>query len=265
MRLRKKLKKKKRVREEEEDEDDGSEQTSFITKGRFACSNLEYDKWKTWRWNREAAVVQEQREPIGWHELPYGHPCTKVLQLCPHRRSKAPLTRSTFPCRVKGAAFTSPEEWNEYLEQIAGRVKIAAYPRKKRSSVARHAQEAHEAERKSTPSKSRTPRVKFLLGGGGKSKKFYKIKVWRNSTGWRANKTTKGRRELWVAISPGYIYLSYEKGRAYWVLKNMQPRERPRLTFDAASQVMHVNSFRIQFERPRDFLYAREALENFSP
>lgn len=87
---------------------------------------------------------------------------------------------------------------------------------------------------------------------------LHKISVWRPSTKrWETGlKDKKG--DPWVSISDGYIYLSYKKGRSYWIFSN---GAKAKLKFIDSKLQMNINTFRVRFERKADYLFAQRSLQ----
>jgi hypothetical protein len=94
-------------------------------------------------------------------------------------------------------------------------------------------------------------------------KKLTDIEVKRSGRDWETN---KGRRVklIWIYIGAGYVYLSHEAGRAYWVLANISPETRPRISFVEATRTMRINTYRVRFMRPADFAFAQACLAQFT-
>jgi hypothetical protein len=101
-----------------------------------------------------------------------------------------------------------------------------------------------------------------------RGKDFKNIAVYRPGKGWEDNKGQR-RKSVWVHISVGYIYLSYSRlghglNRTYWVLTNISPRTRPRITFAEKTNTMKIGTYKIRFARPADLDFARACLAPFS-
>jgi len=97
-----------------------------------------------------------------------------------------------------------------------------------------------------------------------KNNNIYNISVKRSTTGWKTNKKSKGRRDFWVSISPGYVYLSHDCGRAYWVLCNIHPKDRPIIRAADRTQTVWINTYGIKFNKKRDYEYTKKCLLPFS-
>ena len=95
------------------------------------------------------------------------------------------------------------------------------------------------------------------------SKKFNKIWVKRSTTGWEENKPNQ-KKEYWVDIKPGYVYLSWLGGRAYWILNNIEPASRPIIRGNDRTFTIWINSYGIRFERPSEYEYAKKCLTPFT-
>lgn len=104
-------------------------------------------------------------------------------------------------------------------------------------------------------SKEKSRKAKLQSG----SKKFNKISVKRATTGWEKNTSNK-RGQFWVHVSDGYVYLSYARGRAYWMLRNIDVPDRPRIKASSGSQTIWINTFGIKFEKKSDYDFAVKRL-----
>lgn len=97
-----------------------------------------------------------------------------------------------------------------------------------------------------------------------KSRRFRRVAV-RHDGKWETFPKQQGRSgDQWVAIAPGFVYMSLRRRRAYWLLWDYPPERRPRLTFSEHSNTVGLNAYRIRFERTQDFNYARTCLAPFS-
>lgn len=95
---------------------------------------------------------------------------------------------------------------------------------------------------------------------------MYDVSVKRSSTGWVANDLGVPNRKkgIWVAISPGYVYLSFKRGRAYWLLCNMPPCTRPKIKSVDRTKTIWLNTYGIKFNKPSEYEYAKTCLVPFS-
>lgn len=71
-----------------------------------------------------------------------------------------------------------------------------------------------------------------------------------------------------ITIGKGYINLSYKgKGalkRVYWVLRNMEPMKRPKMSFDDAKKQMKVSTHTIVFSKPSEYKFAKNSLSRYN-
>lgn len=68
----------------------------------------------------------------------------------------------------------------------------------------------------------------------------------------------------WVSVSPGYIYISHQKGRAYWLFRNIPTRERPKIKAIDKTQTIHINSYSVWFKKQKDYEYVKDSILEFS-
>ena len=91
-----------------------------------------------------------------------------------------------------------------------------------------------------------------------KENTFRKVSVYTN----KYKKFEKGRPN-WISLSPGYIYLSYEHGRSYWVLCNITPKKWPRIKLIDSKLQLNINTFRVKFDKNSDYQYAKKLFKRF--
>ena len=68
----------------------------------------------------------------------------------------------------------------------------------------------------------------------------------------------------WVAVSDGYIYISRDKNRSYWVLRKMKPQERPKITFNDKKRTLRIGSNKIVINGEKDYDTVKMLLESYS-
>jgi len=67
------------------------------------------------------------------------------------------------------------------------------------------------------------------------------------------NNILQNTKGAWVAISPGYIYISRDKGRSYWFIKKV----RPVMTHNDKTMTIKVASNKIVFKSPAQYNRAK--------
>lgn len=68
----------------------------------------------------------------------------------------------------------------------------------------------------------------------------------------------------WVAVSDGYIYISRDNNRSYWVLRKMKPQERPKITFNDKKRTLRIGSNKIVINGEKDYDTVKMLLESYS-
>ena len=68
----------------------------------------------------------------------------------------------------------------------------------------------------------------------------------------------------WVAVSDGYIYISRDKNRSYWVLRKMKPQERPKITFNDKKKTLRIASNKIVVTGEKDYNTIKSLLQPYS-
>ena len=83
----------------------------------------------------------------------------------------------------------------------------------------------------------------------------------------RANKLTLLHRGIpqkrgWVSIkNGGFIYISRDKNRSYWILSKIEKKKRPRISFNDKKQHITVSSNKIVIRSRGDYQKAKELLK----
>ena len=68
----------------------------------------------------------------------------------------------------------------------------------------------------------------------------------------------------WVAVSDGYIYISRDKNRSYWVLRKMKPQERPKITFNDKQKTLRIGSNKIVVNSEKDYQLVKLLLKPYT-
>ena len=68
----------------------------------------------------------------------------------------------------------------------------------------------------------------------------------------------------WVRISDGYIYISRDNNRMYWVLRKLKKSQRPKITFNDKKQIIKVGNNKIVVTREVDYNNSKALLEPYT-
>jgi hypothetical protein len=79
-------------------------------------------------------------------------------------------------------------------------------------------------------------------------------------TGNKLQKT----KSVWVSTSPGYIYISRDKGRAYWILSKFKRSERPKISFNDKNNSIRIGTNKIVFKSPVKYRRSKTHLQRYS-
>ena len=92
-----------------------------------------------------------------------------------------------------------------------------------------------------------------------KGKMFYDVAVKRANGGWQSNKNRK--KDIWANIKNGYVYISYDSGRSYWIFYNY-PKDMkfPKITANDKTKIIRINRNAIKFNKEKDYEFAKECL-----
>lgn len=99
---------------------------------------------------------------------------------------------------------------------------------------------------------------KFL--GLKNTKKIFPFRLYRKSQ----KEWEFPSKDLWLDVKPGYLYLAYMKGRTYYMLPNVIPENRPKITAHDKKKRITLNTFTIEFKRKKDYEVAKICLLPFS-
>lgn len=94
-------------------------------------------------------------------------------------------------------------------------------------------------------------------------RKITNIEVKRSSTDWERNMTRT--KLIFVDIADGYVYLSYTKGRTYWVLRNFRRLNKPlpKIKLSDRTKTLWINSFGIRFFAEKDYKFAKKCVNKY--
>lgn len=112
--------------------------------------------------------------------------------------------------------------------------------------------------------KTRRHRKIIKLGRKNKQKTYKNLKV---SVELRGNKLTllhRGIRQKrgWVSINNnGFIYISRDKNRSYWILSKIEKKKRPRISFNDNKQQISVSSNQFVIRSRGDYQTAKDLLK----
>ena len=120
--------------------------------------------------------------------------------------------------------------------------------------------------------KVRSSKRSKMSNGGTKSRKAKqtrrkssskKITLRNNKMQLYVGSKLQSSKLAWVAVSDGYIYISRDKNRSYWVLHKMNPQERPKITFNDKKKTLRIGSNKIVVNSEKDYQSVKELLEKY--
>ena len=116
-------------------------------------------------------------------------------------------------------------------------------------------------KRRSRKSIRKTTRKTTRKTGSGTSKKITlqnkKVQIYVGSK-------LQTSKLAWVAVSDGYIYISRDKNRSYWVLRKMKPQDRPKITFNDKKKTLRIASNKIVVTGEKDYNTIKSLLQPYS-
>ena len=72
------------------------------------------------------------------------------------------------------------------------------------------------------------------------------------------------QKKAWVAINDGYIYISRDKGRSYWILHNIPLNDRPIIYFNDKTKTIRISTNKIIIKSQSKYTEAKKYLEPYS-
>lgn len=72
------------------------------------------------------------------------------------------------------------------------------------------------------------------------------------------------QKNSWVKISDGYIYISRDKERSYWLLKNIPLNERPIIHFNDKTKTIGISNNKIIIKSQSKYEEAKKNLKPYS-
>lgn len=76
--------------------------------------------------------------------------------------------------------------------------------------------------------------------------------------------SNKLQKKGWVHINDGYIYIARDKGRSYWIFRNIPSAERPIIHFNDETRTIRIGTNRIVIKSPSKYTAAKNNLEPYS-
>ena len=76
--------------------------------------------------------------------------------------------------------------------------------------------------------------------------------------------SNKLQKKGWVHINDGYIYIARDKGRSYWILRNIPPDDRPIIHFNDETKTIRIGTNKIIIKSPSKYIEAKNNLEPYS-
>ena len=98
----------------------------------------------------------------------------------------------------------------------------------------------------------------------GTKRKSGEIKLTRSNSELYVGNKLQTKKISWVSISDGYIYISKDNNRSYWILHRLEKNKRPKITFNDKTQTIKLASNKIIVKRETDYLKAKEFLQPWS-
>ena len=129
---------------------------------------------------------------------------------------------------------------------------------------------SYKSQKKSTKTRkkgtTRTHRKKSTNKTQKKStkRKSGEIKLTRSNSELYVGNKLQTKKISWVSISDGYIYISKDNNRSYWILHRLEKNKKPKITFNDKTQTIKLASNKIVVKRDTDYIKAKEFLEPWS-
>jgi len=98
----------------------------------------------------------------------------------------------------------------------------------------------------------------------GTKRKSGEIKLTRSNSELYVGNKLQTKKISWVSISDGYIYISKDNNRSYWILHRLEKNKRPKITFNDKTQTIKLASNKIVVKRETDYIKAKEFLQPWS-
>ena len=98
----------------------------------------------------------------------------------------------------------------------------------------------------------------------GTKRKSGEVKLTRSNSELYVGNKLQTKKISWVSISDGYIYISKDNNRSYWILHRLEKNKRPKITFNDKTQTIKLASNKIVVKRETDYIKAKEFLEPWS-
>lgn len=149
-------------------------------------------------------------------------------------------------------------------------------PRKSRKGGARKSKgksrkgRPRKRKSKGRPRKSRKGKSKRANMKGRKLKIFKtgSAKNFGSSVTINKKKGSMSKGGSNITIGKGYINLTY-KGkeglrRVYWILKNIEPMKRPKMSFNDDKNQMKISTHTIAFSKPSEYKFAKNSLSRYN-
>ena len=70
-------------------------------------------------------------------------------------------------------------------------------------------------------------------------------------------------KHCWISVSDGYIYISRDKSRSYWILNKIKPMDRPKMTFNDKKQILRIGNNKIIIKYEKDYNTVKSLLEPY--
>ena len=68
----------------------------------------------------------------------------------------------------------------------------------------------------------------------------------------------------WVFVSDGFIYISRDNNRVYWILRKIKPQDRPKITFNDKTQTFRIATNKIVVTEKKKYNIVKTLLEPYN-
>ena len=129
-------------------------------------------------------------------------------------------------------------------------VKSKTKTKTKRSNHTKTRKSNHTKTRKSTHTKTKI-KIKKKVELKGKNLQLF------------VGSKEQTSKLAWVSISDGYIYISRDNNRIYWLIRKMKKDQLPKITFNDKKQTVKVGNNKIVITKENDYLSSKALIEPY--
>lgn len=72
------------------------------------------------------------------------------------------------------------------------------------------------------------------------------------------------QKKAWISVSDGYIYVSRDTGRSYWLLHRIEPSKRPVIAFNDDARSFRIGGTRVVIHGCTDYERVKAMLAPYS-